>query len=311
MHLSSVFVFFTALLSLASGAPANRKTTTTSPAKTTATSQKTTSTKKTTTKTTSTATPTPTVSTGERGLAFNDPALTDYFSLSGQGSKVTWAYNWASDPYYPSGYTPNSYNGVLIYVPMLWSAASDLTSIWNNNVANDIATHETDSVLAFNEPDECGSGQSCMNVSYAVSQYQQWIQPYAGKVLLGAPAVTNGVGSGIGINYMEQFIANCTGCTVDFIPIHWYGSVTDTAGFKTYVKSYWTTFAKPVWITEFGTTSGTEAQIVAFLKNVLPWLDQQTYVKRYAYFMDRAAGSPYLLNTNDSLTEIGTVFNSY
>jgi hypothetical protein len=224
---------------------------------------------------------------------------------------VTWAYNWASDPYYPSGYTPNSYNGVLIYVPMLWSAASDLTSIWNNNVANDIATHETDSVLAFNEPDECGSGQSCMNVSYAVSQYQQWIQPYAGKVLLGAPAVTNGVGSGIGINYMEQFIANCTGCTVDFIPIHWYGSVTDTAGFKTYVKSYWTTFAKPVWITEFGTTSGTEAQIVAFLKNVLPWLDQQTYVKRYAYFMDRAAGSPYLLNTNDSLTEIGTVFNSY
>lgn len=194
---------------------------------------------------------------------------------------------------------------------MLWSAASSLTSIWNSDVANDIATHGSDSVLAFNEPDGCGGGQSCMNISYAVTEYNQWIQPLAGQVLLGAPAVTNAVGSGVGIDWMQQFIGNCTGCTINFIPIHWYGDVTDPSSFQTYVQSFWNTFARPVWITEFGTTSGTEAQIVSFLENVLPWLDQQTYVERYAYFMDQAAGSPYLLNTNDTMTQIGVVFNSY
>lgn len=149
-----------------------------------------------------------------------------------------------------------------------------------------------------------------MNVSAAVSAYNQWVQPLAGQVLLGAPAVTNSVGSGVGIDYMSQFMGNCTGCTIDFIPIHWYGSVLDPDAFTTYVSSFWTKFARPVWITEFGTTSGTEDQIVTFLQNVLPWLDQQTYVQRYAYFMDRAAGSPYLLETNNTMTDIGVVFNN-
>ena len=150
-----------------------------------------------------------------------------------------------------------------------------------------------------------------MNVSYAVSAYKQWVQPLAGKVLLGSPAVTNGVGDGIGISYLQYFMGNCTGCTVDFIPLHWYGDVTNPDSFKTYVKSFRTKFARPLWITEFGTNGGTEDQIVTFLENVLPWLDKQTYVQRYAYFMDRAAGSPYLLETNNTMTDIGVVFNSY
>lgn len=207
---------------------------------------------------------------------------------------------------------PDSYNGVLTFTPMLWSAADDLTSIWNNNVANAIAIHGTDAVLSFNEPDGCcwDCGNSCMNVSESVSAYKKWIQPLAGEVRLGSPAVTNGVGDGVGISYMEQFMDNCTGCTVDFIPLHWYGSVLDPGSFKTYVQSFWTKFGRPIWITEFATTSGTEDQILTFLQNVLPWLDQQTYVQRYAYFMDRNAGSPFLLESNNTLTAIGELFNS-
>ena len=139
------------------------------------------------TSTTTTPLATPTRSAGKRGAAFNDPSLTQYFSLNGQGSKVNWAYNWASDPYYPGGWTPNSLNGVLTYTPMLWSNADALTSIWNNNVANAIRTYGADAVLAFNEPDGCCCGGSCMNVSTAISAYQQWVQPWAGRVLLGAP----------------------------------------------------------------------------------------------------------------------------
>nr|POF07832.1 alkali-sensitive linkage protein 1 [Quercus suber] len=195
---------------------------------------------------------------------------------------------------------------------MLWSAATDLTSIWQNNVRNAIATYGTESVLSFNEPDGCcwSCGNSCMNVSEAVSAYKQWVQPFAGTVKLGAPAVTNGVGEGIGISYMQYFMGNCTNCQVDFIPLHWYGSVLDPNSFTTYVQSFYQKFNKPIWITEFGTSSGTDAQIISFLQQVLPWLDSQSYVQRYAYFMDTNAGSPYLLNTNDTMTDIGVVFNS-
>lgn len=61
--------------------------------------------------------------------------------------------DWASDPYYPGGWTPNSYNEVFTFTPMLWSNADALTSIWNANVQNAINNYGTDAVLAFNEPD--------------------------------------------------------------------------------------------------------------------------------------------------------------
>ncbi|TVY85504.1 Alkali-sensitive linkage protein [Lachnellula suecica] len=195
---------------------------------------------------------------------------------------------------------------------MLWSAASDLTSIWSGNLQRAITSYGADSVLSFNEPDGCcwSCGNSCMNVSSAVSAYKQWVQPLAGKVKLGAPAVTNGVGEGVGISYMSYFMGNCTGCQVDFIPIHWYGSVLDPGSFEAYVQSFYTKFNKPIWITEFGTTSGTDAQIVAFLKQALPWLDSQSYVQRYAYFMDSNTGAPYLLNPNNTMNDIGVEYNS-
>ncbi|KAI0161986.1 glycoside hydrolase family 128 protein [Xylariaceae sp. FL1272] len=283
------------------------KTSTTSQATTTSktTSQSTSS----STRSTSSPVPTLTQGAGNRGLSFNDPALTEPFSNS---TEITWAYNWASDVYYPGGWTPDSFNTDLTYVPMLWSAADDLTSIWNTNVNNAIKSYGTDSLLAFNEPDGCcwSCGNSCMNVSSAVTAYKQWIQPFAGKVQLGSPAVTNGVGEGVGLSYLSYFMGNCTGCTVDFIPLHFYGSVLDPGAFQSYVESAWKLFGLPIWVTEFGTTSGTEAQVLSWLQVVIPWLDAQPYVKRYAYFMDNNHGAPYLLNSDNTKTSIGVYYGS-
>jgi hypothetical protein len=41
---------------------------------------------------------------------------------------------------------------------------------------------------------------------------------------------------------------------------------------------------RPVWITEFQGPSSEEEEIT-FLEEVLPWLDSQDYVHRYAYFI--------------------------
>jgi hypothetical protein len=194
---------------------------------------------------------------------------------------------------------------------MLWNNDPALTSVWANNVANAQEQYGTQSVLAFNEPDGCCSscGMSCISVSAAANAYQQFIQPLAGQVALGSPAVTNGVGPDIGMNWLEQFLSACHSCTFDFYQVHWYGDVSNPESFKLYVREFHQRFQKPLWITEFGTSTGTQAQVLDFLREVLPWLDEQEYVHRYAYFMAQAAGSPYLLNADETLTRIGRLYS--
>ena len=43
------------------------------------------------------------------------------------------------------------------------------------------------------------------------------MQPYYGTVQLGTPAVTNG-----GLNYLESFLNLCTGCTFNFVNVHFF-----------------------------------------------------------------------------------------
>ncbi|MCJ1304143.1 hypothetical protein MMC08_006955 [Hypocenomyce scalaris] len=258
------------------------------------------------TSTTSSSSPTPTKNSGKRGLAYNDPTLTEPFSLSGQGSKVSWAYNWYSTPY--SGGEPTSgFNTALQFMPMLWSNATVLTSVWAANVQSAIANYGTTAVLAFNEPDECGNGGSCMAISDAVSAYQTYMMPLKGSVLLGAPAVTNG-GAPMGLTYLQNFMGSCTNCHYDFVPVHWYGDATDTAGFEAYIAQAYDTVNLPLWVTEFGTTSGSTEQIQTFLQTVITWMDQTSMVTKYSFFMD-AAG--YLINANGTgLSPLGAMYNS-
>lgn len=82
--------------------------------------------------------------------------FTQPFSLScgANPSRVSWSYNWGSSIYYPyTQATTGTFNSAIRYIPMLWSNASALTSIWNDNVNNAIANNRADAVLGFNEPD--------------------------------------------------------------------------------------------------------------------------------------------------------------
>lgn len=77
----------------------------------------------------------------------------------------------------------------LEFVPMLWGTAPAKTNNWNKNVQNAIS-RGTKAVLAFNEPDACGSGQSCLTPQAAATAYLTYVQPFAGLVELGGLAVT-------------------------------------------------------------------------------------------------------------------------
>jgi hypothetical protein len=90
------------------------------------------------------------------------------------------------------------------------------------------------------------------------------------------------------------------------VVIPWYNG-GNVSTFKDYVvQAYKDGGYRPIWITEFRGPSLEEDEIL-FLEDVLPWLDSQDYVHRYAYFM-ASEGS---LISGRVLSRIGEKFASF
>jgi hypothetical protein len=238
------------------------------------------------------------------------------FSLSGQNSQVSWAYDWFYAPCSSPGANDCNFNPALEFVPLLYSNDPSLLSQWSTAAQIAIDGGST-ALMSFNEPDFCISGSACMNVSTAVYYHQKYLQPFSGKALIGAPAITNSGGTDanpMGLQYLQYFLGNCTGCDIDFINLHWYSNKYAGASYlESYVNSARAIAGgRPIWITEFGLNnefSYTDAELQAFLQTVMPWLDQQPDVARYAYFMD-APG--ILIDTaGDGISGTGIVYNSF
>ncbi|KAH0402361.1 hypothetical protein E4T50_01669 [Aureobasidium sp. EXF-12298] len=208
---------------------------------------------------------------GKRGLAYNTASLLTCFENNEQ---VTWAYNWDS----ASGGLSSSFN----YVPQLWGTTNGHTTNWNANANSAIANGATH-LMSFNEPDM--TSQANMSPQDAASAYKTWMMPFAGKAKLGAPAVTNGA-NGMGLDWLAAFLEACDGCQIDFVAIHWYADVSLTDYFKSHVQNATDVAGgKPVWVTEFAPTGASDAQIATFLEDVMPWMDSQSFVESYSYFM--------------------------
>lgn len=259
--------------SAAASVPAKAATTSPKPATTTAQAATTPAPVK---PTTTAAPPKPTTSaappvvngSNKRGLAYNNAALLPPFL--GGNSKVSWAYNWGdSSSNVPSG---------VEYVPMLWGLGSH-TNGWTAAATKAIAAGSTH-LLGFNEPD-LGS-QSNLSPADAAAGWKTYMQPFAGQAKLGSPAVTNG-GSPMGVTWIQNFLKACTGCTVDYIVLHWYNG-GDANAFMNYVTNAHAVTGLPVWISEFEATGNSDTEKVAFLNTVMPWLDSQSFVQRYSYF---------------------------
>ncbi|ESZ98551.1 hypothetical protein SBOR_1083 [Sclerotinia borealis F-4128] len=234
-------------------------------------------------------------SSGKRGVAYNTANYVGQFTGS---SKVSWAYNWgsASDGLSASG---------IEFVPLLWGMKSSFTGAWSAAASSAIASG-SQHLMSFNEPDL--STQANLGYADAAAGYKTYMQPFAGKAKLGAPAVTNGA-SPMGLTWLKSFMSACTDCTIDFVCIHWYDSASNVAYFKSYVQDAYTAGGnKPLWITEFQ-ASGTTDEQNAFLKEVLPWLDASTMVDRYAWFM-ASTDAGGLMSSSSALSTLGNTFKT-
>lgn len=238
----------------------------------------------------------------KRGLAYSSshPDL-DIFSPY---PKITWGHCWTSvDLGLPAQ---------IEFVATLADPTQEST--WDANVQSALSRGSSNPkyLMFFNEPDQPGS-KAQMDVGSAVAAYQQTMNKYASpSVKLGAPSVTNGVVNGMGLTYLSSFLDACNPCTIDFVPVHWYGCdnncpvAQDVQMFKDQMtQAIGAARGKPVWIPEFGRLGSLDDQ-QAFLEQVLPWLDDaaQAQIERYAYFM---VADGYL-TTGGALNQLGQTY---
>jgi len=178
-----------------------------------------------------------------------------------------WYYNYKQTP------SPAFSNFTkLEFVPMLWGApgsgsnyGSFLTDVQAQTKGGANITH----VLSFNEPDRTkATGGSDIPAATAAQIWQQEIEPLAKQgVKLGAPACT---GAESGTQWLKDFFAACSNCTIDFVPVHWYGNFQ---GLASHIGEIVGTFNKTVWVTEFA-DSGADLQ------------DSQTFYNQSSSYMD-------------------------
>ncbi|KAI0181372.1 glycoside hydrolase family 128 protein [Hypoxylon sp. FL1284] len=234
-------------------------------------------------------------STGKRGAAYNDASLVK--TLLGLSNKITWAYNWGS--------SPGNLDSSVMYYPMLWSPAPDHSSDWDSK-AEAAISRGSDHFLSFNEPDI--AAQANLSPGDAASGHIQYMNKYAGRVKISAPAISSSEDSGKGISWLNSFFDSCNGkCQVDFCAAHWYGPGGEDGAsqFLDHVtKVHQACDNKPVWVTEFQAISG---DADAFLSAVTQKLDSDEYsfVEKYSYFM-LTEGS--LMASATTLSAIGKIF---
>ncbi|EIW71947.1 hypothetical protein TREMEDRAFT_58092 [Tremella mesenterica DSM 1558] len=215
---------------------------------------------------------------GAVGLAVDSSSgqLSAFKSVS--GSKLSWYYNWGLSP------TGSGADG-LEFVPMVWGtgSTSGLAAAAKSWPAG------TKYVLSFNEPDQPSSvGGSAISAGDAATAHQNWVTTLGGSYLISTPAVARG-----GKQWLQDWVTACAGkCKYDIVSFHFYG--TDADDLITYAKDFYSTFNKPLWLTEWDCTDYSSGQVCtpdqakAFMTTVIDWIEGEgaSMVQRYSWFGD-------------------------
>jgi hypothetical protein len=216
------------------------------------------------------------------------------------GKGISWAYNWGASP-----------DGTIVsgaeYVPMFWGPNS--VSGWASAAAAAIASGSKHA-LSLNEPDL--TAQANVDPATAAKLHIANMNPLAGQVSIGSPAITNGAGTNplMGIDWLNAFFKACAGqCKVDFVAFHWYDSASNLAYFKSHVNDVIAAAQQngvgKVWLTEFG-ASGSDSDVANFITEATSFLDSTDAVDRYAYFM---CADGILVNGNSISSPVGAAYS--
>lgn len=148
-------------------------------------------------------------------------------------------------------------------------------------------------------------GQANQTPDAAVDLWHSKMEQYAGRAKLCAPSVTNAAtGSGMGLDWLDEFMEKCSDCTIDCINQHWYNPTgNDVDMFKEQVGAA-SKYGLPVFVGEFAAI-GSEEEKSEFLNEVMPWMDDNEDIVGYSYFM---VWPGMLTEGGDSVSALGETY---
>jgi Glycosyl hydrolase catalytic core len=251
---------------------------------------------------------------GKKGVGFQTgpQATTDRFignQVKVAAMNVFWWYSWSTLPANECSFLVRGVE----FVPMVWGGKN--SSRFDINLAN-IESLDARYVFGFNEPD--GEEQANMAVEEAVNLWPRLMA--LGKPLL-SPACVEPLGEWMYdfMTYVDEF-----GLRVDAVGVHYYHSDSPDV-FKERMEMVYEQFGLPLVITEMGVADWdaesleehayTPDQVLAFMQDVLPWMEEQDWILGYAWFNfahDHPQGySSALLDETNSLTELGRFYADF
>ncbi|KAL9580552.1 MAG: hypothetical protein Q9203_006257 [Teloschistes exilis] len=205
-------------------------------------------------------------SSSKRGLVYvpNAKHPHDDSIWVSDSSDLTWYYNYDSTP------SPAFDNSTkLQFVPMLWgSSTTFLDDVTSQIKKGANITY----VLTLNEPDgQSSTGGSAIPADTAAETWQREVEPLKKLgVKLGAPAVT---GAPSGFTWLQNFFTACNGhCSVDFIPVHWYGNFEGLASHIGQVRGTYKNMT--IWVTEYADSDASLKDSQSFYNSSSQYFDR-------------------------------------
>jgi hypothetical protein len=182
-----------------------------------------------------------------------------------------------------------------------------------------VQTGQVKRLLGFNEPDV--ATQANLSPDAAISFW-----PYLEA--LGIPLCSPSCAVDLPISsddWLEVFMSQIASkkYRVDYVGVHWYGS-PNVKGFQSYLQSVYARYNRPLMITEFAVADWsanastpmryTSAQILNFMKGLLPWLEVQSWIYGYVWYSFAITsvhgGNSALFDQDGNLTDCGRFYQS-
>ncbi len=244
--------------------------------------------------------------------------------LTSANSPLKWYYNWGPNP------TNNLISSnALEFVPMIHGL--DATQDPSSETAIKSSPQSSTHLLTFNELDgTTSSGGSQISPKDAATAYINYVLPFRNgtkggrKWLISHPSTT---GSPMGLSWLREFNTSCyeidshNGCPLDFIAVHWYGAFDGLTSWLGTMNQFYNTNTSrnpllKLWVTELGFPQQSVQNTVSMMNQSLPYLDNLSYVERYAWFGDfRTNGisewtgpNVAFFDNNGGLTQLGALY---
>ena len=233
-----------------------------------------------------------------------------------------WSYSWGWDQVAGQ---PSEVE----FVPMAWGAWSTdgLRKGLQDKVVPHIKSGKVKRFLGFNEPDK----KEQANMPYRAA-LKYWPILETLNVPLCSPGCANpeglndGTVQGVNSSWMIDFMreADRLGYRVDYVGVHWYGG-TDAADFKAKMRRIYekygrrslmiTEFAPADWQAKIHSQNRMKAPaVLAFMKEVLPWMERQDWITGYAWFSfephEPHGHTSSLFKQNGDLSVLGRFYQS-